>query len=240
MPYFQEASLSEACSNLDFFLSLTIQNGVDLTPHPHSEGAFLVAQLVKNPPAMQKTPVQFLGWEGTLERHRLPTPVFWPGESHGLFRPWCCRVGHDWATFTSLPHSGCSQRLLLLLRATWCSCWNSVLHNLPGWEGPLGISERKWATPSFPVWLKMLQAWFPKTVVLRASPFHFTSRASFQNTSHPGDSDLGLVPASYSSWTLCFSSMDPRLQSIPDSEARCSSAPLQGETVGDYFLNNNS
>ena len=27
-----------------------------------SERAFLIAQLVKNPPAMQETPVQFLGW----------------------------------------------------------------------------------------------------------------------------------------------------------------------------------
>ena len=45
--------------------------------------ASLVAQLVKNPPAMQKTPVQFLGQEGTLEKEWLLTPVFWPGESHG-------------------------------------------------------------------------------------------------------------------------------------------------------------
>ena len=44
----------------------------------------LVAQLVKNPPAMQETPVQFLGWEDPLEKERLPTPVFWPGEFHGL------------------------------------------------------------------------------------------------------------------------------------------------------------
>ena len=29
--------------------------------------AFLVAQLVRNPPAMQETPVQFLGWEDPLE-----------------------------------------------------------------------------------------------------------------------------------------------------------------------------
>ena len=27
-----------------------------------------VAQLVKNPPAMQETPVQFLGWEDPLEK----------------------------------------------------------------------------------------------------------------------------------------------------------------------------
>ena len=38
--------------------------------------ATLVAQLVKNPPAMQETPVQFLGWEDPLEKDRLPTPVF--------------------------------------------------------------------------------------------------------------------------------------------------------------------
>ena len=31
-------------------------------------GASLIAQLVKNLPAMQETPVQFLGWEDTLEK----------------------------------------------------------------------------------------------------------------------------------------------------------------------------
>ena len=30
--------------------------------------AFLVAQMIKNPPAMQETWVQSLGWEDTLER----------------------------------------------------------------------------------------------------------------------------------------------------------------------------
>ena len=44
--------------------------------------ASLVVQLVKNPPAMQETPVQFLGWEDPWRRERLPTPVFWPGEFH--------------------------------------------------------------------------------------------------------------------------------------------------------------
>ena len=28
----------------------------------------LITQLVKNPPAMQETPVQFLGWEDLLEK----------------------------------------------------------------------------------------------------------------------------------------------------------------------------
>ena len=37
--------------------------------------ASLIASLVKNPPAMQETPVQFLGQEDPLEKDRLPTPV---------------------------------------------------------------------------------------------------------------------------------------------------------------------
>ena len=50
--------------------------------------ASLVAQLVKNPSAMQETWVRFLGWEASLRMERLPTPVFWPGEFHGLYIPW--------------------------------------------------------------------------------------------------------------------------------------------------------
>ena len=45
-------------------------------------GACLIAQLVKNLPAMQETPVRFLSWEALLEKGKA-TPVFWPGESHG-------------------------------------------------------------------------------------------------------------------------------------------------------------
>ena len=33
-----------------------------------NKGASLVTQLVKNPPAMRKTWVQFLGWEDPLEK----------------------------------------------------------------------------------------------------------------------------------------------------------------------------
>ena len=44
--------------------------------------ASLVAQLVKNPPAMQETLVQFLGQEDPWRKDRVPTSVFWPGESH--------------------------------------------------------------------------------------------------------------------------------------------------------------
>jgi len=52
--------------------------------------ASLVAQLVKNLPAMWDTWVQSLSWEDPWRRERLPIPVFWPGEFHGLYSPWGC------------------------------------------------------------------------------------------------------------------------------------------------------
>jgi len=55
--------------------------------------ASLVTQLVKNPSAMQETPIQFLGWEDPLEKGTAPTPVFWTGEFRGQrnvagYSPW--------------------------------------------------------------------------------------------------------------------------------------------------------
>ena len=51
-------------------------------------GASLIAQLVKNSPAMQGP--WFDSWVRKIpwRRERLPTPVFWPGEFHGLYSPW--------------------------------------------------------------------------------------------------------------------------------------------------------
>ena len=48
------------------------------------ERASLVAQLVKNLPAMHVTWVQFLVWQDPWRREKLPTPVFWPGELQGV------------------------------------------------------------------------------------------------------------------------------------------------------------
>ena len=50
--------------------------------------ASLVAQLVKNLPAMQGP--GFNPWVGKIpgRRERLPTPVFWPGEFHGVAKSW--------------------------------------------------------------------------------------------------------------------------------------------------------
>ena len=43
----------------------------------------MVAQLVKNPPAVCETWIQSLGWKDALEKGQLPTPVFWPRKFHG-------------------------------------------------------------------------------------------------------------------------------------------------------------
>ena len=66
--------------------------------------ASLIAQLVKNLPAMQETSARFLGQEDPLEKGKPTTPVFWPGEFHGLQSMVLQRVGHDWATFTFILH----------------------------------------------------------------------------------------------------------------------------------------
>ena len=48
----------------------------------------LVAQLVKNLPAIQETWIWSLVGKIPLRRERLSTPVFLPGEFHGLYSPW--------------------------------------------------------------------------------------------------------------------------------------------------------
>ena len=50
----------------------------------HDLWASLVAQLVKNLPAMRETWVGKIPWR----REWLPTPVFWPGEFLGPYSPW--------------------------------------------------------------------------------------------------------------------------------------------------------
>ena len=56
-------------------------------PHPHSQfgqtvKASLVAQMVRNLPAVQETQVRTLGWEDPLEKEWPPSPVFLPGKSN--------------------------------------------------------------------------------------------------------------------------------------------------------------
>ena len=53
---------------------------------------YLIAQLVKNPPAIWETWVGKILWR----RERLPTPAFCPREFHGLYCPW----GHKESAMT--------------------------------------------------------------------------------------------------------------------------------------------
>ena len=69
-----------------------------------------MAQLVKNPPAMQDTWVQSLGWEDALRRKWQPTPVFLPGEFHGR--------GALWATIHGVTESETTERLSFSLDNT--------------------------------------------------------------------------------------------------------------------------
>ena len=56
----------------------------------------MVAQTVKNLPAMQETSVQSLAWEDPWEKGLQTTPVFLPGKLHGQrnlagYSPWGCK-----------------------------------------------------------------------------------------------------------------------------------------------------
>ena len=68
--------------------------------------ASLVAQLVRNPPAMRETWVRSLGWEEPLEKGTathssiLAWRISWTEETGRLQSMGSQRVGHSWATFT--------------------------------------------------------------------------------------------------------------------------------------------
>ena len=53
--------------------------------------ASLIAQLVENPPAMQKTLVHFLGWEDPLEKGKAPDSSILAGEFQELYNPQGCK-----------------------------------------------------------------------------------------------------------------------------------------------------
>ena len=58
------------------FGNIIWKNPNELFGQPNTYWASLIAQLVKNPPAMQETPVPFLGQKVHWRRDRLPTLVF--------------------------------------------------------------------------------------------------------------------------------------------------------------------
>ena len=93
--------------------------------------ASLVTQLVKNPPAMQETPVQFLGQEDPWRRDRLPTPVFlgFPGGSAG--KESACNTGDP----GSIPGSGRS------LEKGMATLTSILAWRIPWTEAPGGLQS---------------------------------------------------------------------------------------------------
>ena len=66
----------------------------------------IMAQMVKNLPAMQETRIQFLGWEDPLEEgmathsNILAWRILWTEEPGGLYSPWVCKESDttEWLT----------------------------------------------------------------------------------------------------------------------------------------------
>ena len=87
------------------FSSATIQKHQFFSTQP----SFLVAQMVKSPPAMQETCVWSLDWEDPQEKGTathssiLAWRIPWTENPSGLQSMDSQRVRHDWATVTSQP-----------------------------------------------------------------------------------------------------------------------------------------
>ena len=113
-----------------------------------------MAQLVKNPPAMWGTWVWSLGWEDPWRRERLPT-----GLENAMESMQSQRVGHDWATFSSLhfpPHFSSSTMglqipkdlhspkvwLALMPHSLECSPWTSSMGLI--WEQLIFVKNAEW------------------------------------------------------------------------------------------------
>ena len=85
------------CGTICLYKDITKQKEAIFLGMPTIPRASLVAQMVKNLPAMQKTWVQSLGREDPLERTEWQTtPVFLLGIFHGQwslvgYNPWCCK-----------------------------------------------------------------------------------------------------------------------------------------------------
>ena len=98
--------------------------------------ASLVAELVKNRPAMQETPVRVLGQQDPWRRDRLPTPVFLdlPGGSDS--KESTCNVG-DLGLIPGLgrfPGGGHGNPLQ-------CSCLENPMDRESWWATVLGVTK---------------------------------------------------------------------------------------------------
>ena len=93
-----------------------------------------MAQLVKNPPALQKTLVRFLGLEDPLEKDGLPTPVFMGIPVDSVSKESACSAG-DLDLIPGLgrsPEGGCGNPLQY-----------SCLENPQGQKEPGGLQSMR-------------------------------------------------------------------------------------------------
>ena len=100
-------------------------------------------ELVKNPPAKQETPVQFLDQEDPWRRDRLPTPVFlgFPGGSAGKES---ARIAGDLGSIPGLGRSP-GGGIGYPLQYSWASLVAQLVKNLPAlqetWVRSLGRED---------------------------------------------------------------------------------------------------
>ena len=117
-----------------------------LSRGPSPWRASLIAQLVKNPPAVQETPVQFLGGKDPLEKElRLPTPVFLGFSCGSPGKESTCNSG-DPGLISGLGRSP-EEGKGYPLQYSWASLVAQLVKNPParwetwvrslGWEDPL-------------------------------------------------------------------------------------------------------
>ena len=135
-------------------------------------GASLVAQLVKNPPAVQEVWVRSLGPEDPLEKGMathssiLAWRIPWTEEPGGLQSVGLQRAWHDWATFTFccfFPwcHCDCRYRFYLFVVIVNTGVaknrfWKPDLQYQPNWGSPqlhLSPPSSKWRM-AVPVWIQ--------------------------------------------------------------------------------------
>ena len=92
-------------------------------------GASLMAQMVKNLPAMQETWVWSLGWEDPLEKEMtthssiLSWRIPWTGEPGELQSIGLQRVGHNWSDLACMS-------VCICLKANWAPTMHECLHEL--------------------------------------------------------------------------------------------------------------
>ena len=139
--------------------------------------ASLIAQWVKNPPAMQEIPVLFLGWKIRWRRDRLPSPVFLSFPCGSAGKKSVCNVG-DLGLIPGLgwsPGEGKGYPLQYSGLENSIDCTVHRVTKNRTWLRDFHLQAPLWMTPHGAVWY--LQAAWPFTVALVVT---MESRASLR------------------------------------------------------------